>query len=62
MKKENLKQSYLMPIIIRINVEIENGFAANSALIRVGTPGAASIPKVEEWIDEGFESQDFDML
>ncbi|MBP3944486.1 hypothetical protein J5U18_13150 [Sphingobacteriaceae bacterium WQ 2009] len=62
MKKENLKQSYLMPIIKRIDLEIENGFAANSALIRVGTPGAPSIPEVEGWIEEGFESQDFDMM
>ncbi|MBP3944489.1 hypothetical protein J5U18_13165 [Sphingobacteriaceae bacterium WQ 2009] len=59
---KNLKLVYLKPLIVKYNIELENGIAANSAKVNIGSPLNEQTPQVELWKNKGSEDYDFDMM
>lgn len=53
------KIPYQAPSIKVLFLEMEEGFATNSASVQPG--GNTSMPKVEEWTEEGSFTKDFDI-
>ena len=64
-KKETMQKQkrvkYEAPSIELVEVELEQGIAAGSSDIHPGDQSTPNTPKVEDWNDTGFQSQDFDV-
>jgi len=58
----HIKKEYIKPLIKILRVEMENGFAAQSASLNPGDINSPDTPKVEDWNDGGsLGDKDFDL-
>lgn len=55
------RAKYEAPTIQLVEVALEQGIAAGSSDIHTGDQATPNTPKVEDWNDSGFQSQDFDV-
>ncbi|MVZ63528.1 hypothetical protein [Sphingobacterium humi] len=58
----NNKMLYVSPCIKLEEIELENGIATNSATLQPGKKTNPFVPEVEDWKDNGFQTNDFDVL
>ncbi|AQX12729.1 hypothetical protein BAX94_01175 [Elizabethkingia meningoseptica] len=59
-KKMYLKKEYTPPLLEVVLVEMEEGFAANSANLKPGDINNPDIPDVTDWNDTGSSDKNYD--